>query len=90
MILWASGGIGIRARLKIAFLRDCGFKSHLAHHRRLHAGQLANAQISVNFLPVTVRRRPVQPYIIEKLSIKLYNKLDFSRAYLLELLELHF
>ena len=31
MLTWASGGTGIRARLKIVFLRECGFDSHLAH-----------------------------------------------------------
>ena len=28
----ASGGIGIRARLKIVSRKGCGFDAHLAHH----------------------------------------------------------
>jgi hypothetical protein len=81
MILWASGGIGIRARLKIAFRKDCGFKSHLAHHSRLHFGQFSTVHVAAQSharQPVSVRVRPVPPYSIEKINIKVYNKLDFS------------
>src|SRR3990172_4383592 len=43
-----SGGIGRRARLKIAFPRDCGFESHLRHHSIITAG-------------LGVRTNPVSP-----------------------------
>lgn len=35
---WGRGGIGIRRRLKIFGLRDCGFESHRPYHRESIGG----------------------------------------------------